>query len=153
MKYTSNFRSNDEGATLRRKLLAKGAGSSRIATASFYFWASGAEIQASKTALFRSLLFDLLQDNADVIPRIAPAAWESACLLGTPFPQDWTEEMLRDLVVRTVEELSRDSKVCIFIDGLDEFGGDPQTIISFVDTVLQMPNVKLCVSSRPWAQF
>lgn len=61
--------------------------------------------------------------------------------------------MLRDLVVRTVEELSRDSKVCIFIDGLDEFGGDPQTIISFVDTVLQMPNVKLCVSSRPWAQF
>lgn len=60
MKYTSNFRSNGEGATLCRKLLAKGAGSSRIATASFYFWASGAEIQASKTALFRSLLFDLL---------------------------------------------------------------------------------------------
>lgn len=153
MKYTSNFRSNGEGATLCRKLLAKGAGSSKIATASFYFWASGAEIQALKTALFRSLLFDLLQDNADVIPRIAPAAWESACLLGTPFPQDWTEEMLRDLVVRTVEELSRDSKVCIFIDGLDEFGGDAQTIVSFVDTVLQMPNVKLCVSSRPWAQF
>lgn len=151
MKYLST--SEGEGTSMCRKLLAERAGSSKIATASFYFWASGAEIQASQTALFRSLLFDVLQDNADVIPRIVPAAWESACLLGTPFPQDWTEETLWGLVVRTVEELSRDSKVCLFIDGLDEFGGDPQTIISFVDTVLQMPNVKLCVSSRPWAQF
>jgi hypothetical protein len=155
MKYISDFRSQGEGATLCRQLLAEGAGSSQIATASFYFWASGAGIQASQTALFRSLLFDLLQDRADAIPRIAPAAWESACLLGTPFPQDWTEETLRALVVRTVEELSRGDKarVCLFIDGLDEFSGDPQTIIAFVESMLQLPNVKLCVSSRPWVQF
>ncbi|KAK0741450.1 hypothetical protein B0T18DRAFT_231134 [Schizothecium vesticola] len=160
MKYISDFRCNGEGAKLCRRFLAEGAGSSKIATASFYIWASGAEIQASQTALFRTLLFELLRDplrdptRPDLISRIAPAIWESACLLGTLFPRYWAEGELRDLLFRTIEELSQDdTKVCLFIDGLDEFGGDPQTIISFVNKILQLPNVKLCVSSRPWVPF
>ena len=160
MKYISDFRCNGEGAKLCRRFLAEGAGSSKIATASFYFWASGAKIQATQTALFRTLLFDLLRDplrdptRPDLISRIAPVMWESACLLGTPFPRYWAEAELRDLLFRTIEQLSQDNtKVCLFIDGLDEFGGDPQTIISFVDKILKLPNVKLCVSSRPWVPF
>lgn len=161
MKYLSDFRSNGEGAKLCRSFVAEGAGSSKIATASFYFWASGAEIQASQTALFRTtLLFDLLQDplrdptRADLISRIAPAMWVSACLLGTPFPSYWDEGELRNLLVRTIEELSRDNtRVCLFIDGLDEYGGDSQTIIAFVNKILKLPNVKLCVSRRLWVPF
>lgn len=160
MKYISSFRSNGEGAKICRRFLVEGAGSSKIATASFYFWASGAEIQASQTALFRTLLFDLLQDplrdptRADLITRIAPAMWESACLLGTPFPSYWDEGELGDLLFRTIQELSRENtRVCMFIDGLDEFAGEPQTIISWVKKILKLPNVKLCVSSRPWVPF
>ena len=154
MKYVSDFQSKGEGATLCRKHLGRWAGSSELATASFYFWASGAEIQASKKAMYQSLLFQLLRESPDIIPRIVPKRWESACLFGTPFPDDWTEEGLRDLLFSTVKELSKKSaKVCLFIDGLDEFGGGLQEIIAVVKRISQLSNVKLCVSSRPWQEF
>ncbi|KAK1834932.1 hypothetical protein QBC39DRAFT_275959 [Podospora conica] len=154
MKYISDFHSKGEGATLCQQFLDEWAGSSKIATASFYFWSSGAEIQASQKAMVGSILVDLLQQNADIIPQVVPLMWESACLLGTPFPQHWAEGALGDLLFGTLEELSRgNTRVCLFIDGLDEFDGDAQTIIDFVDKMLQLPDVKLCVSSRPWVAF
>ena len=154
MKYVSDFQSKGEGVTLCRKHLSRWAGSSELATASFYFWASGAEIQASQKAMYQSLLFQLLRESPDIITRIVPVLWESACLFGTRFPDDWTEEGLRDLLFGAVKELSKKSaKVCLFIDGLDEFGGDPQALIAVVKSISQLSNVKLCVSSRPWLEF
>jgi hypothetical protein len=63
MKYVSDFQSKGEGATLCRKHLGRWARSSELATASFYFWASGAEIQASQKAMYQSLLFQLLRES------------------------------------------------------------------------------------------
>ena len=48
------------------------------------------------------------------------------------------------------------AKICIFIDGLDEFEGDYGARVAVIDmiiTISQSPNVKICVSSRPWLIF
>ncbi|PVI03015.1 hypothetical protein DM02DRAFT_726796 [Periconia macrospinosa] len=43
----------------------------------------------------------------------------------------------------------------LFIDGLDEFDGDPQDLVSLVEVLTKIApmHVKLCVASRPWLVF
>ncbi|KAK3326017.1 hypothetical protein B0H66DRAFT_530023 [Apodospora peruviana] len=106
VKYVSDFKSKGGGATTCRGYLTKWAGASTLITASFYFWASGAAIEGSQKAMFSSLLFQLLQETPEVIPRIAPAIlWESACLFNTPFGDHWTEDSLGQLLLDAVREL------------------------------------------------
>jgi len=129
-------------------------GSSELKTASFYFWASGSAAQGSQRAMLCSLLFELLQDNLDIIPRIAPAEWNSACLLNSRLRNNWAEERLSLFLLNTVKELTaKEFKVCFFIDGLDEFDGKPITLLSAIHKILELPNVKACLSSRPWVEF
>jgi hypothetical protein len=45
------------------------------------------------------------------------------------------------------------SKFCFFIDGLDEYEGDEEDIIRLLQSLATSPNVKICVSSRPWNAF
>lgn len=44
-------------------------------------------------------------------------------------------------------------KICLFIDGLDEFDGDDGRIADLVSDAAKTGNVKLCVSSRPHVVF
>jgi len=46
-------------------------------------------------------------------------------------------------------------KICLLVDGLDEFDGDHGEIIQFFKRVVDSSknDVKVCVSSRPWAVF
>ncbi|KAK8073947.1 hypothetical protein PG994_004846 [Apiospora phragmitis] len=54
------------------------------------------------------------------------------------------------LVLQLAEE---HTVFCFFIDGLDEYKGDETDIISTVAELLSSPNIKLCLSSRPWNRF
>jgi hypothetical protein len=52
-----------------------------------------------------------------------------------------------------IAECSRSIKLCLFIDGLDEFNGDHFEIAKLFSTVASVPNVKVCFSSRPLPVF
>ena len=55
---------------------------------------------------------------------------------------------------RWIDLLPSSSKVCFFIDGLDEYDGDHEEIAEFFKGLSsRTSNVKLCVSSRPWVVF
>jgi hypothetical protein len=41
----------------------------------------------------------------------------------------------------------------LFIDGLDEYDGEPLEIIKLFTTISKLPNVKICLSSRPLYDF
>ncbi|KAK1760289.1 hypothetical protein QBC47DRAFT_334305 [Echria macrotheca] len=154
MKFVSDFQEGGEGATECLAYLKKWSGKSKLLTASFYFWASGTAAQASQDSLFRSFLYQVLNQVPAVIPRVAPQVWESACLLGTPISPDWSSEALQRFFRNAMKEVSdAQIKICLFIDGLDEFGGSPEVLISVIRDVLRLPGVKVCVSSRPWVQF
>lgn len=67
----------------------------------------------------------------------------------------WNKADLRRLFLNTISVLttSRDTKVCLLIDGLDEFAGKSLELIKLIRRLTEFPNLKLYVSSRPWLIF
>ncbi|KAK0673202.1 hypothetical protein QBC41DRAFT_352895 [Cercophora samala] len=125
-----------------------------VTIASFYFWASGTAMQASPEGMFRSLLHQVLDQNRHIIPKLAPQKWESACLFGKSMAWEPDPQQLHQLLGYAISEISQTSHICLLIDGLDEFNGDPDDLIDTIQEFMSNPiNLKVCVSSRPWVVF
>ncbi|TGJ82841.1 hypothetical protein E0Z10_g5922 [Xylaria hypoxylon] len=155
MKYITKSDGIVEGGSKCDAYLEKWAGSKdNLVVASFYFWASGTSMEASQRGLFQSLLFQLLTKRPDLIPRVAPRVWEAWCLFGwqaSAYMENDLHLMFYNSVKVLVEEDK--AKVCLFIDGLDEYNGDHHKLISTCQALFQLQNVKMCLSSRPWIVF
>ncbi|KAL1873205.1 hypothetical protein Daus18300_004025 [Diaporthe australafricana] len=137
MKFIDTYEGDADGQKSRcRTYLEDWADGKTLVVASFYFWASGSHIEASQRGLIQTLLYQLLQQSPDIIPMVIPKIWESACLFGLS-DQHW----------------SNSDWICLFVDGLDEFEGNPKKLLEQLKQLIQLPNVKLCVSSRPWLVF
>jgi hypothetical protein len=136
-----------------RSYLEKWAGPLGLVVASFYFWNSGMELQMTHVGLLRTLLYQVVAQRPDILPVIAPKQWESLCLFDHRF-EHWPAQDLHDILFRAVKTLSNGSKICFFIDGLDEFDGSHEDLISMVkDLIGDYGHVKACVASRPWNVF
>ncbi|KAK1713466.1 hypothetical protein BDP67DRAFT_435703 [Colletotrichum lupini] len=135
-----------------RNDLMEWAGSRPLIIASSYFWASGNELEASPKGLYMSLIFQILQHCPEIIPRVAPVTWEAMSLFNEQ-PSRLTEAELEAMIRLVVAEAQKERNLCLFIDGLDEFSGDLEKLIALIGVFLQCPNVKVCVSSRPWVVF
>lgn len=140
--------------------LKQWVGSSRLITAGFFFWKSGSCEQASQIGLLRSLLFKILQRKKEAIKNVFPDEWETFERVMRTRPagstiQDpalhWTARQLR-IALQLFFRLKLDTQTCIFIDGLDEYDGDPSDTIGLFKGI-SSPNVKICLSSRPWVEF
>jgi len=128
------------------------SGESELVTAGFFFWNSGTEIQMSRMGLLRSLLYQSLEGRQRYVPYLFSDRWNRHLLqIKTVRPWSWTE-----LSSALKQLLAIDStKYLFFIDGLDEFDGNPQDL---VELILDLKNyapgrIKLCVASRPWLEF
>ncbi|KAK4442742.1 hypothetical protein QBC34DRAFT_224265 [Podospora aff. communis PSN243] len=138
---------------LRRRLRSGYNSSGPVLTASFYFWANGTAMEASQEGLYKSLLYQLLDGNRDLIPLVVPKAWELLCLFGDlKGHRSPSKEDLHRMLVATVGQLSQRARVFILIDGLDEFSGDADQLLDTVQELLAYP-IKICVASRPWVVF
>jgi hypothetical protein len=134
--------------------LTKWAAPKKLVTAAFFFWKSGTQMQMSQTGLLQSLLFEVLSQCQDLVARVFPAHWETYILFGGPFNEYWTKTELERAFKRLIEETSSTVKFCFWIDGMDEFRGDPSDLKGLLRNALCSPyQVKLCVSSRPWVVF
>lgn len=120
--------------------------------ASFYFWALGPEIQASKEGLYRTLIFQLLSQRPDSIPQVCPERWEALCLFGE-ITKSFDENELRHILDAALKSLTSREKVCVFVDGLDEFAGDCDDLVANFKHLVDAYPIKLCVASRPWEIF
>lgn len=129
------------------------AGPQRCVSASFFFWSLGTELQKSQEGLLRSLLFEIFRQCPELSSNSYVQHWlESQDMMRTGCTMTWTlsqlQTALRDV---TQHEISR--KFCFFIDGLDEYEGDHGEIIVVLRDLASCPNIKICVSSRPWNIF
>jgi hypothetical protein len=118
--------------------------------ASYFFWINGSAIQRSQEGLLRSILFDLLRQRPeylDVILSIQP----NRLALGNSIYWSFKTclESLKLILYRT----EATEKVCLFIDGLDEYEGDLDNLVELLDSLRIFSNLKLCVASRPWPLF
>lgn len=122
-----------------------------VTIASFYFWASGTAMQASSEGLFRSLLYQLLDQHKHIIPKLAPQTWEGTYLFGAPMPMVQADD-LRRMLGFTIREVGKTSRICLIIDGLDEFGGSTDDVLDTIEAFTSH-SIKVCAASRPWVAF
>jgi hypothetical protein len=130
----------------------------KLVTASFYFWSSAKDpLQKSGTGLLRSILFQILRQCPDLIQHAFPEQWEGRQNQGVLQRFSRTESTTNEFLAayqRIANLLSTTkTKFCFFIDGLDEYDGDPSDIIHLVDSLSKTSNLKTCISSRQWTEF
>jgi hypothetical protein len=131
-----------------------------LVVATFFFWNSGSKEQRTQSGLLRSLLFQILSKCPDLIPIVAPELWArtyskyvSKGVALDNFEQRWTLSALRESFRALFSQKTCDLKICLLVDGLDEFEGDHDAISTLFNDIASLPNVKLCLSSRPWIVF
>jgi len=133
-----------------RSALSRWAHPLPVVVASHYFWSSGTEMQRSLQGLLQTLLYDIFRHCPDLIRVACPSRWEAEQQENQP---PWTLPQLRTALAALSAQSKIACKFCFFVDGLDEFDGEH---IDFCETLTAMtdsPNIKLCVSSRPWNVF
>ncbi len=149
------------------KSLSEWAGCDAMTLAGFFFWNSGTTEQRSHKGLLRSLICQLLNQQRSLIPVLLPNLWNEIYLgptMSASSPSDfrrngnliirqnWSLPKLSKLF-RSLISLYVPRKICLFIDGLDEYDGDCAEMISLITSISNLPTAKVCVSSRPWVIF
>lgn len=112
----------------------------------FYFWSGGTCLQKSINGLLRSLLWQILQ----CVPNLELGRGSS--LTAEPIPS-WTERRLRTMFTNIIPQVVATHRICIFLDGLDEFDGDHDELVSFIRETLWSSEIKMCLSSRLYRAF
>lgn len=123
--------------------------------ATHFFWNSGTPDQRSYQGLLRALLYDILRQARPLIRVGLSDKW--AAHQGYPteiVPSlDWALSRLIKAFDLLFQKAGAELRFCLFVDGLDEYDGDPFDIIDLFMRISQSPNVKLCLSSRPLYDF
>jgi hypothetical protein len=149
-------------------ILQHWAGPKRLVAASYYFWSAGTPMQKSQKGLLQSLLFQLLSQCPELIPVASPHRWNAPA----PFhchPEPWHSDELSKALSAVLSKEQLPARFCFFIDGLDEYSGDHYDLareeedrrgevdhyelIRLFEDLARNPDVKLCLSSRPWNAF
>jgi hypothetical protein len=123
--------------------------------ADHFFWLLGSNVQKTVDGLLRSLLHSLLLSLSRSTLPIKLEAINHIC---TPRSQmdahcAWSRSELREMLIRFTSVPG--VKSFLLVDALDEC--EPQDhlgdIANEILRISQLPNVKLCVSHRPWEVF
>ena len=142
---------------LTKRYLRVWAKDDPLCVATFFFWNSGTKDQRPYTGMFRALLFQILEQFRTSFqlfyqrfgqwPILTP-------LQGLRYPYSrfnpWSLPQLKEAFKIFVRQKELPLKTCLLIDGLDEFDGDFDDIISSFNDIAQSTSVKVCLSSRPW---
>lgn len=162
--YWLNGKAASGKSTLMRYILDSGRASHflerwadghELEIVTFFFWASGTLQQRSLLGIFRSMLYQYLQNHPDEIQKILPEAYDLASR-DHAFKEmqsiTWTTPMLEKAFENMIVS-TKQRRLCLFIDGLDEYEGDHAAMARFLIKIGKYEHVKICVSSRPWLQI
>lgn len=145
----------DNSAT--RSLLSEWAKNKPLLMPQFFFWNLGTPEEKTQYGLYRGLLYYILKDNPSLIPDLLPEMWRETHNDGRATDRTSLDNRASNLKPPTEEEMmlafSRlkahtQAALCFFIDGLDEYSGDPFRLITFLEKLVS-DDIKVVVSSRP----
>ena len=132
------------------------AGQAILVTASHFFWNAGASLQKSQVGLLRALCFEILRCCPSLSHVLCKERWEENTRSSSA-EDSWSLHELAKVIARlkpeVLQAVGRSYCFCFFIDGLDEYEGDHAEIVSIMQDLSASPNIKICVSSRPWNVF
>lgn len=89
---------------------------SQVLTLTFFFWNAGTELQKSSLGLLRSLLYQILDHQPEIIPELVKS--QGIATLDDQMPT-WTRKRFESSLKFVIDKIS--FPLCLFIDGLDEF--------------------------------
>lgn len=135
-----------------RSILSEWSGKWPLVIAGFYFWNPGTAMQKSQSGLLQSLLYEIIKQSPELLPQVLPLRWQSYSLYGADL-HPWSLSELGEAFDLIASEGTKTHKFCFFIDGLDEFDGSHRDLIRVLRQLSLVPNIKICVSSRPWNIF
>ena len=136
------------------------ANGTELEVARFFFFNGGNQDQRSHTGFLRSLLHGILSQRTDLIRQVFPEEWYETRKLADQVekfeePPKWLwsfarlEKAMDDLQIASAGRF----KICLFIDGLDEYEGDSEALVGLFDKLSRSTDIKICLSSRPWLVF
>jgi hypothetical protein len=137
-----------------RTALREWSCSSSLVIGSFFFWNSGTVEQRSQIGLLRTLLHEILRQHRDLIPIAMPSVWARAYSHAVQptkrsRPQQLSLGVLMEALKALIEQSVKQLRLCLFIDGLDEYEGDSTDMADLFTDLVASDNIKVCLSSRP----
>lgn len=126
-------------------LLEEWARNKDLVILKFFFWNLGTAMQKSSVGMLRTLLYIVLSRYPELIQRVFPELYEGNEDLTDVEP---TYEELNNALQNLQQATAYSHRLCIFIDGIDEYAGDHKDMSLFLRGLVS-PNVKVVVSSRP----
>ena len=127
-----------------KKRLSKWAQDNELKILVHFFWHTGTSEQKSLVGLLRSILYQIVSTNPELVDIILPTFKDGG--------SSWTIRSLSNALRHLISHEQNGVYYFFLIDGLDEFSADSAAQaewISLVKYMSQLPRVKLCVSSRP----
>jgi len=146
MKFVADHQKTDS-------LLSLWANDGTVIKACHYFWSPGSEIQRSNEGLLRSLLYDILSQNSELIRIVCPDRWLHISSSKASIHIPWSPSELQSTFSKIASQTQLPVKICFFIDGLDEFSGDHLQLCESLIELSRCAGIKLLVSSRQWNVF
>jgi hypothetical protein len=139
--------------------LTNWAGGKKLIFAKYFFWHPGDSMQKNFKGLVRGLLYNILSQSTELVASAFPQYWQSDVSVLLSGRLDLQVE--HHVVLKALEKLMTSGstyskhRFCFFLDGLDEFEGDPRQIVEKLgEWMAAAPDdVKICVSSRDWPIF
>ena len=124
---------------------------------SFFFWNLGSPLQKNYVGLLRSLLFQIAEQRPEMIRIMSDQCKPTGSSQREPYGSTpiytWTEKRLNDALTRFLQNKPPSMRVCLFIDGLDEFVGDEDLLVDTIHDLSHASGTKVCASSRPEQLF
>ena len=129
-----------------RDLLAQWSSCKSPLIVGFYFWLSGSEMQRSFKGCLCSIIRQLVHEDRQLITKLLR---RNTGLLSKLNPGYWSKPELQRILTQIIDLLDR--RLCIFLDGLDEFDqkDDIDQLLNLVEASFVSAMIKFCISSRP----
>lgn len=129
-----------------QELLAKWAGTKQLLVLRFFFWNLGTPLQKTHVGIMRSFVHTILQKYPELIPSVFPQLYQGWKETDSSSEPTYTE--IKQAFQLVLEKSAKFLRLCIFVDGIDEFDGDHRDLSLYLSS-LASKDVKLVVSSRP----
>ena len=121
---------------------------------SFFFHNRGSRNQKSLEGLLHSLLYQILSADKKLLDMVIDTSLHHPKEQRSRWLRRELEETFTLIMAQTITEVS----ICLFLDALDEYDGDPESVASFLRSVVAVPSnsgtrIKVCFSSRLYNIF
>ena len=113
----------------------------------FFFWRAGSPEQRSINGLLRSILYQLLSADRSLSRYTTSSTYTE---------RDWPNKRLENSLTTIAQQRHNTRKMCLFIDGLDEFedqGMEPAVLIDLIENLTRNNHIKAVISCRPEPLF